>query len=81
MRHLILTGLFAISLLAAGMSPSEAATRQDRYCLSGLKHAHTGSCHFATLNQCRAALSGRSGTCIANPRHAFAHTPRGGHRS
>lgn len=79
MRHLIVAGLFAISLLAVGLSASAAAT-QNRYCLKGVKHSHPGPCHFATLQQCRAALSGRSGSCVINPRYTFAREPRGGQR-
>lgn len=77
MRNLIVTGLFAISLLAVGLSASAA---QDRYCIQGVRHAHPGTCHFATLHQCRAALAGRPGTCVLNPRHTFARAPRGGQR-
>lgn len=79
MRQLMVTGLFAISLLAAGLSASAAAT-QDRYCLKGVKHAHPGPCHFATRQQCQAALAGRSGSCVINPRYALARAPRGGQR-
>ena len=79
MRHLIVVSSFAIGLLAVGLSASPAAA-QGRYCMQGPKHAHPGTCHFATLQQCRAALSGRGGTCVTNPRYSFARAPRGGHR-
>jgi hypothetical protein len=79
MRHSVVAGLFAIGLLAVGSSASAAAT-QSRYCLQGNKHGQPGPCHFATLQQCQATLSGRGGRCVMNPRYAFARAPRGTQR-
>jgi len=75
MRRLLVTALFAVSVLAAvgSISPAVAA----RYCLQGRSWGYPGNCQFATRQQCMAAASGTASTCGINPRHAFAHQRRG----
>lgn len=78
-HRLVIAGLFAISLLAIGLSASPAAA-QARYCLQGGRHwGVPGNCQFATLQQCRAAASGTGASCGVNPRYAFARQRRGEH--
>lgn len=78
-HRLVIACLFAISLLAIGLSASPAAA-QARYCLQGGRHwGVPGNCQFATLQQCRAAASGTGASCGVNPRYAFARQRRGEH--
>jgi hypothetical protein len=79
MRHLFVATLFAISLLAAGLSASPAAA-QARYCLQGRHWGYPGNCQFATYGQCMATASGTAAFCGVNPRYAFARQRRGSQR-
>ena len=78
MRHLVVAGLFAVSLLAAGLSASPVAA-QARYCLQGRQWGFPGNCQFTTYRQCMASASGTGASCGINPRYAFARQRRGGH--
>jgi Protein of unknown function (DUF3551) len=76
MRKLFVASFFAISVLAVGLSASQAATA--RYCLQGRHWGHPGNCQFMTRHDCMASASGTGATCGINPRYAFARQRSGG---
>jgi hypothetical protein len=76
MRKLFAALLFAISLLAVGLSASPAAAA--RYCLQGRHWGYPGNCQFVSRHQCMASASGTGATCGVNPRYAFARQRSGG---
>src|SRR5262245_54258389 len=68
MRHLI----FAVAIAAAALvfpvaTPAQAETT---YPWCGYDRYGWGGCSFATLEQCRAFISGANGRCQTNPRYA-----------
>ncbi len=80
MRNLILGAVtLALTSLASPLvNPASAVERA--YCAIGTT-ACAESCDYASLEQCRAAISGGSGYCASNPRftsaaNAIASTPR-----
>jgi hypothetical protein len=77
MRNFIL-GAATFVLAAAAFPLTASAEIEYPYCASG---RGTGGCSFATLDQCRATVSGAGGYCYSNPRYtlnenAFARTQR-----
>jgi hypothetical protein len=85
MRQILVAGLFAVGLVAIAV-PSFARTHvrapaaaedsiQDRYCIQGDQWGY--NCEFSTYEQCKATLSGTSGTCSENLRYLFAKQRRG----
>jgi hypothetical protein len=79
MRHFVPTLLLALCI--ATLASAASAARQDRYCLQGRQWGFPGTCHFSTLDQCRATASGTGAHCAINPRYAFARQRQGTHRS
>ena len=80
MRNLILGAMtFALASLASPLiNPASAV--EYAFCAIGTT-ACAESCDYASLEQCRAAISGGSGYCARNPRYAstanaIASTPR-----
>jgi hypothetical protein len=77
MRNLIL-GAATLVLAATALPLTASAEIEYPYCASG---RGTGGCSYATLDQCRATVSGAGGYCFSNPRYqpnesAFARTQR-----
>jgi Protein of unknown function (DUF3551) len=66
MCKLILTAI-SIALMAGVMALATPAQAQQRlsWCSRIQGHLH---CAFHSRAQCRAAVSGRQGTCVRNPR-------------
>ena len=56
----------AVALPLAAAGPALAV--EYPYCASGA-WAGGGGCSYATLEQCRAAISGVGGSCVINPRY------------
>lgn len=68
MRHLILALAVLITALVFGVR-SGSADYSNRWCTDGEGMEEGGAlqCAFATLDQCRAAASGRGMHCTQNP--------------
>jgi len=65
MRTLFLALATSATIFAAGVTP--VAASEYRYCLQGDDYAGAGDWGFASYQQCRAAASGRTAYCGANP--------------
>ncbi len=57
------TALFAIALSAMTMSNARA----EEFCRTDYASGGIRICGFASLEQCKAMISGRGGTCDVNP--------------
>ena len=68
MRHLIF-GAVAIAAAALAL-PATPARAETDYPWCGYDRYGWGGCSFATLEQCRAFISGANGRCQSNPRYA-----------
>jgi hypothetical protein len=69
MRNLIL-GATAFAL--AGLAPLATTTQaraEIEYPYCGYGRQGSGGCMYATLDQCRAFVSGAGGACYNNPRY------------
>jgi hypothetical protein len=69
MRNLIL-GAAAFAL--AGLAPLATTTQaraEIEYPYCGYGRQGSGGCMYATLDQCRAFISGAGGACYNNPRY------------
>ena len=83
MRQILVAGLLAVGLFAIATifarphmrAPAVAAASMDRYCIDG--NFYGFNCEFSTYEQCKATLSGTSGTCSENLRYLFAEQRRG----
>jgi hypothetical protein len=77
MRHFIsassMLALAAIAVPIAATGPAQAV--EYPYCASG-QWAGGGGCSYATLEQCRASISGVGGSCVSNPRYTAGATAR-----
>jgi hypothetical protein len=67
----------AITLPLTAVRPANAV--EYPYCATGTWGS--GGCNYATLEQCRAFISGAGGFCVSNPRYTqgggdVARTPR-----
>jgi Protein of unknown function (DUF3551) len=68
---------FAIAATALASSPSRAQVEYPWCAISSTGQSGTPNCYYATLDQCKAFLSGQAGFCQANPRAtAQAQAPR-----
>jgi hypothetical protein len=79
------TVAFVLTVKPALVAAAEGNSSSNEYCrmdyVSGMRQ-----CGFATLEQCKAATSGREGDCARNPflgrsEQAYAHAPEGGQRT
>lgn len=55
----------AVAASAFVLNAGDAQTASSAYCLKN--SAGPGDCKYASYAQCKAALSGRDGTCERNP--------------
>jgi hypothetical protein len=69
MRHLIF-GAVAIAAAALVLPASTPAQAETTYPWCGYDRYGWGGCSFATLEQCRAFISGANGRCQSNPHYA-----------
>ena len=65
-----------VAIAAVAATPSRAETAYPWCAVSSTGGLGQPLCHFATLDQCMAFLSGLAGTCRPNPR-ATAPAPAG----
>ena len=71
----------AIAATALTSSPSRAEVEYPWCAVTSTGQAGGPSCYYATIDQCRAFLSGQAGFCQPNPRAtAQAQVPRRGTR-
>ena len=84
MRQILVAGLLSVGLFAIAnpifarthmRAPAVAVASMDRYCIEG--NFYGFNCEFSTYEQCKATLSGTSGTCSENLRYLFAEQRRG----
>jgi hypothetical protein len=74
--HNLLRGAAALAItgLAALAIPTTArAEIEYPYCAGGREGS--GGCMYATLDQCRAFISGAGGSCYSNPRYSLNTAP------
>jgi len=71
-----LSSLFLVSATLAALSGTTPAKADARgaFCLQNYGTVGSDYCYYYTLAQCRAAASGLSGSCIANPYSASPHS-------
>ena len=75
------TAFVAIAATALASSPSRAEVEYPWCAISSTGQSGTPNCYYATLDQCKAFLSGQAGFCQSNPRAtAQAQVPRRGAR-
>ncbi len=80
MRNFILAATTLVFASLASPFVNSASAVEYPYCAAGV-WAGGGGCSYATLEQCRAAISGGGGSCVPNARYtagenAVARTPR-----
>ena len=75
------TAFVAIAATVLASSPSRAEVEYPWCAITSTGQAGGPSCSYATLDQCKAFLSGQAGFCEPNPRAtAQAQMPRRGAR-
>ena len=62
-----ITALALAGTVTLPVTTSRAQAQEYPYCASGTWGA--GGCTYATLDQCRAFISGAGGNCVRNPRY------------
>ncbi len=83
MRNFLLGAMtLALATLASPRINTASAETEYPYCWTGARGS--GGCSYATLEQCRAAVQGGTGSCTPNPRYTpgpstLARTPRTRH--
>ena len=77
--RIVTVSLLLAAVIGAAALASPAEARDRRYCFFQTNGSE--DCSFDTMGQCRAAASGRFGTCNINRRFAFGqrHRPRHAH--
>jgi Protein of unknown function (DUF3551) len=69
MRPFVLAAsTLALAVIAVPLAANPAQAVEYPYCASG-QWAGGGGCSYATLEQCRASISGVGGSCVNNPRY------------
>ncbi len=75
------TAFVAIAATVLASSPSRAEAEYPWCAITSTGQSGTPNCYYATLDQCKAFLSGQAGFCQSNPRAtAQAQVPRRGAR-
>lgn len=61
------------ALSAIGSAPA-SASGNNAYCIANGQDSSFGHCDFSSYDQCKATVSGGSGTCTINPAFATRET-------